>query len=103
MNEQEEYLAYFPEDSKHFVPFEDALAGILSGIGAYWEDAVKDKGQKEFTLSIKDCVYSCVLFHMKKTGMPDVEQAFHVQRENWKIDALCEYVEKYIKEGNINA
>lgn len=94
MNEQNEYLAYFPEDESYFVPFEEALWGILTEIETYWEKSVKDKDQKEFALSVKDSLYSCVLFHMKKKALEDAEQAFHEQRENWKIDALCEFVNK---------
>lgn len=92
-NEQEEYLTYFPEDKKWFLPIEEALRDLLQQMEEVYAGVKGIESQKEYALSMKDYKFSSVLFdaRKKKAG---VEQAFNEMKENYKIDLLLSFVKE---------
>ena len=91
INEQEEYLNYFPEDEKFFTPY------VLAFVSLQWkmrETYSKFQGiaeQKEFALTVKDYPYSGVLFQarQKKKGVIEI---FNEQSEPFKMKVLEAFV-----------
>lgn len=91
MNEQDEYLKYFPEDVGHFTPYLESLSALLEKMDAvYWNnEAIED--QKEFALCVKSYVYSAVLFQARAKKQ-DPLHVFHEQRESYKIKLLEDWM-----------
>lgn len=91
MNEQDEYLSYFPEDEKFFVPYVFALKELLDRISYAWEWNKKIGDQKEFALKVKHLPFSSVLFQAKSKGLNPVN-VFHSMGDNIKMKMLEYYV-----------
>lgn len=91
MNEQDEYLKYFPEDKGHFNPYLIGLAGILCDLEIFWGQCKDIEGQKEFALKVKDTLYSAVLFQARAKKQ-DPLHVFHEQRESYKIKLLEDWM-----------
>lgn len=91
MNEQDEYLKYFPEDESHFTPYIAGLASLLMGLEADWLRSCQIEDQKEFALAVKDSLYSAVLFQTKQRGGEPIH-VFHQQRESYKIKLLEDWM-----------
>jgi T4 RnlA family RNA ligase len=87
MNEQDEYLKYFPEDLSHFVPHIAALNTMLIDLYDFWQECKGIEDQKEFALKIKATLYSAVLFQARAKKQ-DPLHVFHEQRESYKIKLL---------------
>lgn len=91
INEQDEYLNYFPEDEKFFTPY------VLAFVSLQWkmrETYSKFQGtteQKEFALAVKDYPYSSVLFQARQKKK-DVIETFHEQSESFKMKVLEAFV-----------
>lgn len=92
LNEQDEYLAYFPEDEKFFSPYVEALQELTSDMQTVydWFEAIED--QKEFALKVKDYPFSAVLFQARRDKENDVVHKFHQQSESFKMKVLEGYV-----------
>lgn len=87
--EQEEYLAYYPEDRVHIAPYVDRLDTILKKISELWEKNKDVETQKEFALAVKDYPCSAVLFALRAAGgKKSVREVWESQRTSYKIDAI---------------
>lgn len=91
MNEQDEYLKYFPEDKPHFVPFIAGLNTMLIDLAELWEQNRHIEDQKEFALKVKDAPYSAVMFQTKRNNSEPIK-VFHEQRESYKIKLLEDWL-----------
>lgn len=87
INEQDEYLTYFPEDREWFTPYENALENLLDKIKNVWEEYKHIEDKKEFALNVKDFYFSNVLFQAKGKGGCPVH-IFHSLRESQKMKML---------------
>lgn len=87
MNEHEEYLAVFPEDSEHFInaiaEF-DKLKFEIENVYSMFRSVSSDK---EFALAVKDFDFSACLFTARKRKIDPIE-AFTLQRDSYKLDIL---------------
>lgn len=93
MNEQEEYLAYFPEDRKHFDPYVEALSQLLSEIESCYTLHRNIESQKDFALAVKDESFSAVLFQARAKKLDPIH-CFSIQREQYKMDVLSNFMEE---------
>lgn len=91
INEQDEYLNYFPEDEKFFTPYVEALKLLLVKLDAVYEENKGIVEQKEFALNIKECPFSGVLFQARQKKK-DVIETFHEQSEPFKMRVLEAFV-----------
>ncbi len=66
MQEQDEYLAYFPEDKVFFDPYIQAYNTLITNITEIWESNRHIEDQKEFALKVKDYSYAGILFSLRK-------------------------------------
>lgn len=89
LEDEEEYLGYFPEDKKYFDPYKDAYIDFRENLQYIWT-CVKDiKDQKEFALEVKDLEISAFLFAMKK-GLT-YEEILGRTSDNRKLELLEYY------------
>lgn len=91
INEQDEYLNYFPEDEKFFTPYVEALQELLNDIVVVYDRFEGIIEQKEFALSVKDYPFSGVLFQARQKKK-DVIETFHEQSESFKMKVLEAFV-----------
>lgn len=91
INEQDEYLNYFPEDEKFFIPYVEALQELLNDIDVVYGRFEGIVEQKEFALSVKDYPFSGVLFQARQKKK-DVIETFHEQSEPFKMKVLEAFV-----------
>ena len=91
INEQDEYLNYFPEDEKFFTPYVEALEKLLNDIVVVYEQFEGITEQKEFALNVKDYPFSGVLFQARQKKK-DVIETFHEQSEPFKMKVLETFV-----------
>ena len=93
MNDQDEYLGYFPEDQKEFDPYTEAYETMILDIDKHWV-AYKDlEDQKEFAMAIKDCPAKNILF-----GMRNKQQKIHDVIDNMTDSAKVRLIKGYVKE-----
>lgn len=90
MNEQEEYLSYFPEDRVLFQKYVDAHLRMKEDIKKTWSEVKGIKDQKTFALIVKDKPISGILFKMKK-GFT-YEQIVDKMNDNTKINLFKGYM-----------
>jgi T4 RnlA family RNA ligase len=90
MNEQAEYLKYFPEDQDFFDPYINALESLLKDITFKYNTYKGETDQKQFALHVKDSCYSACLFQARAKGECPVKM-FHDQKEGYKIKVLETY------------
>ena len=91
INEQDEYLNYFPEDEKFFTPYVEALQKLRNDIVVVYEQFEGITEQKEFALKVKDYPFSGVLFQARQKRK-DVIETFHEQSESFKMKVLETFV-----------
>lgn len=91
INEQDEYLNYFPEDEKFFTPYVEALKQVFNDIVVVYEQFKGITEQKEFALSVKDYPFSGVLFQARQKNK-DIIETFHEQSESFKMKVLETFV-----------
>lgn len=92
MNEQDEYLTYFPEDSCHFEPYTLAFNMFKVSLESVWEENKAIEDQKEFALKVKDVVGSSAMFIARRKQLT-IQQAFNEQSDNYKRETLFKYME----------
>ena len=68
MNEQAEYLSYFPEDSDAFAPAIESVTRFIRQLEVGWESVSLVTDQKQFALLVKDMHGSGCFFEAKKKG-----------------------------------
>jgi T4 RnlA family RNA ligase len=92
INEQDEYLAVFPEDSDKFTVYTDAWRVVIpNSIDAVWSMYRDINDQKEFALNVKDFQFSSVLFMAKRNGTHPLDE-LDKQKESFKIKLLSTYI-----------
>lgn len=91
INEQDEYLNYFPEDENFFTPYVEGLQELLNDIVVVYDRFEGIIEQKEFALSVKDYPFSGVLFQARQKKK-DVIETFHEQSESFKMKVLEAFV-----------
>jgi T4 RnlA family RNA ligase len=77
INEQDEYLKYFPEDADHFTAYIEALAFQLKSAQHHYYKNMHIENQKEFALSVKDMPYSHLLFQARKIKETNIKKVFN--------------------------
>lgn len=93
MNEQNEYLAYYPEDQVHFDPYIESFNKMLEDMHQTYSKFKDIEEQKEFALCVKDMPYSSALFIARKSG-ESVTHCFHSQKDTYKRETLIKFMEK---------
>jgi T4 RnlA family RNA ligase len=88
INEQDEYLKYFPEDEKFFIPYVSALDNSLDEAQKVFELANQEPSQKEFALKVKDYPWFAFAFQARKSGESIIRKAFNKQERNYKVKYL---------------
>jgi len=73
MNEQDEFLTYFPEYKDFFDPITAEVQAFLADLDAVWPTVKDIEGQKEFALQVKDRVGFGVYFEARKRGITPSE------------------------------
>lgn len=91
INEQDEYLKYFPEDEKFFTPYLQGFEDLMFEVENTWLRTGGIKDQKEFALAIKDLPYSALLFQ-GRAKQEHPENLFHKQSESYKLKLLGSWV-----------
>lgn len=92
-NEQDEFLAYFPEYRDMFVPIELAAKNLLQDMVHVYNKHKHHESQKDFALAVKDYPFSAVMFTLRKTDK-DVTEVWDELREQYKIDMILAYVKE---------
>ena len=91
INEQDEYLKYFPDDAVFITPYEDALNNLINDIKMAQFNLCDVVDQKSFALAAKDFIFSAVLFQWKKKG-GNIVDTLHSQPLNYKRKILLTLV-----------
>ena len=91
--ETDEYLTYFPEDEKHFLPYIEAFEKLKCDMSKEYDKIAHYENQKDFALEACKFSFSGVLFSVRKSG-EDVMTCFEKCTENSKIQMLASYLEK---------
>lgn len=87
INEQDEYLAVFPEDKKYFTNYIESWNGIKDKCIEVMSATANVINQKEFALLVKDYPYCGVLFTAKRSGKC-VEKVLTEQTISYKVKLL---------------
>lgn len=90
--EEEEYLAYFPEERQRFQPYIDSLNNLENDIKQVWEDNKEVKNQKEFALEIKHLPYASSLFQAR-SKQQDPVHCFFSGSESYQMKVLEKFME----------
>ena len=89
--EEEEYLAYFPEDREFFAPYINAMEKLVVDIEDIYNKYKNIESQKEFALTIKDLSYKSLLFQLR-AGRSIDDVLLNVSK-NFKINILTTLLE----------
>lgn len=89
--EEEEYLAYFPEDRKLFSPYIVGLGELEKCISTAWEETKGEDDQKAFALNIKHLPFSSCLFKARQNGSSPVHE-FHAAKDSFKSKVLFNFM-----------
>jgi T4 RnlA family RNA ligase len=88
INEQDEYLTYFPEDEKHFILYTVKLLQTLIQAQDVLIECFGIQDQKEFALKVKDYPFAQFLFQARKLGESNVMRVFNASETNRKVKFL---------------
>lgn len=77
INEQDEYLKYYPEDSVHFNKYIFGMAKLLEDIQLVYDKYRHMESQKEFAIGVKDYKFSFVLFEARKQKQVNAARVFN--------------------------
>lgn len=88
INEQDEYLTYFPEDEKHFTPYVMQLTQTMMSAQTVLSLVSSIEDQKEFALKVKDYPFAQFLFQARKLGYSNVMKVFNTCETNRKVKFL---------------
>lgn len=91
VNEQDEYLTYFPEDRDVFTPYVKAKSGLDIDMFDAYNRLEMIEDQKEFALKAKNFPFSAALFKARASKIP-VSDAFASQRDVYQMEVLKDYV-----------
>lgn len=88
INEQDEYLKYFPEDEKHFIPYVMQLTQTLMLAQTVFSLSSSIQDQKEFAVRVKDYPFAQFLFQARKLGESNIRKVFNASETNRKVKFL---------------
>lgn len=91
VNEQDEYLTYFPEDRDVFAPYVKAKELLDIHMDAVYDAIKVTEDQKEYALKAKNFPFSAALFKARAANMP-IWDAFASQRDVYQMEVLKDYV-----------
>lgn len=91
VNEQDEYLTYFPEDEKFFTEYVAGMKDLISDIEVFYDKYEGIECQKEFANKVKEFPFSGVMFQARKNKTNPVS-TFHDQSDSFKMKVLEKYV-----------
>jgi hypothetical protein len=91
VNEQDEYLQYFPEDREVFTPYVEAYIKLDAHMDAVYDSIRHSETVKEFAIKAQPFPFKAALFQARAAGR-SVLSAFNDLRESYKMDILKEYV-----------
>lgn len=74
LNEQDEYLSYYPEDAEIVKGYEREMLGKLWAMVNLYETVKDIEGQKEFALEVAGYPYSAFLFSARKNGTSPLKE-----------------------------
>jgi T4 RnlA family RNA ligase len=101
MNEQDEYLTYFPEDKELFHEYQKSLYSLEGMMSFNWSLYAPIEEQKEFALKVKDFIYSACFFKARQLDswekMVHPLDVFKDQPENYKLKVLEAFHKERIK------
>lgn len=86
--DEEEYLAYFEEDRKHFEDPKQYITDLENQMQTVWETVKDIEGQKDFALRVAHLPFSGVLFQARKLNNQCPVKTFHGMDLNKKLK-LC--------------
>lgn len=87
INEQDEYLAVFPEDEKFFTPYIQANQDLLYMMTVTYDHVEFIEDQKEFAVNVKDLRFSAIMFTCRKKKIP-VAAAWAEAKETYKVELI---------------
>lgn len=90
INEVDEYLTYYPEDTEAFMPMVQKKDRLLADLTSTYETTKNIETQKDFALAIKHLKISGILFAARAKKVDPV-QLFNEQDTNRKVKLLLEY------------
>lgn len=92
MNETDEYLSIFPEDTRAFTPYINALQNAYSEASRLWAEYGEIEDNKEFALKVKDYPVFGLLFN-RRNGRMFVESV-----NRMTSNARYNLIKAYLKE-----
>lgn len=93
IGEHDEYLTYFPEDEKYFIPVVEAKTELLEVVDLTWQHVKGIEDQKQFALSVKDLSFSWLLFTARKADKLPSE-VYNDSDLNKRVRTLESYMQK---------
>lgn len=91
VNEQDEYLTYFPEDEKFFTPYLNAMHEMTCDV-KHAHHMYKDiEEQKDFALQVRHYPFAPVLFKTRMNGK-DLMSNFFTQTDKFQQTVLEKYL-----------
>lgn len=91
VNEQDEYLTYFPEDEKFFQPYLNAMFAMTDAMRHAYETYKDIEDQKEFALQVRHYPFAPVLFKTRLNGK-DLMSNFFTQTDKFQQTVLEKYL-----------
>jgi len=91
LNENLEFLAYFPEMAAEIEGLRSKYSYLVDRIEKTWLDIKDIENQKDFAMKAKDLEFSAILFQLRKTPTESVTSVLSKQR--------VELVQKMLPEG----
>ena len=92
LNEQDEYLTYFPEDEVYFTDYINSYQNMIWHMETDWMAYNNIIDQKEFALHVKDFAYAPVLFMAKRQGQNAVN-VFADMTPNQRMNIFNKFLE----------
>lgn len=92
-NEQDEYLAYFPEDEIYFTEVISTYNKLISSAVDTFEKTKHIESQKEFALAVNDFTYKPLLFSARKNNS-SISKELSKLTNDQKIKLLVTYENK---------
>lgn len=92
-NEEDEYLAYFPEDRQLFTPYITYFKEFGMDLVNVYQSNKDIEEQKDFAIAIKDFVFKPVLFMARKSSTKPYE-VFNRFDNRQKVRYLAAYIEE---------
>lgn len=90
-NEQEEYLLYFPDDEKYFLPYVKALCMMVEDIAIINQQTKDIENQKDYAMAVKDLPIASIMFNIRK-GM-SIQDALDKVNASHRLNIIEKYLE----------